>query len=1155
MKKVLNKIFIIIFIFIIAILIQSISKAVEITSNYYEINNDKSIISRIEPETTVEEFQSKLKYLNNEIHLYKNKEKTEEVKEGLVGTGMYLDAEEKVYELSIVGDFNGDGKATQVELTNTIRHIVGLKGATLEGIQYMSADITGDGQVDQRDITKFIRYIVYGELDLGKTDTIPPTVSIEKIKQTSNEIKLQAKAIDSESGMGESAEYTFYLKKTNEQDSEYREIQKGTNAILNLTNLEHNTGYTIKVVTKDVAGNEGQATIDVTTERVPNGNEAGTIEFEETAWENNMASVKIKTDTSYKIQYQVNGTNGNWITGDYVTGLRAGDIVYARLTDGLNYGTFIFKTIEPDVIPIPDGNESGAIIFGKVTWENNRASVQISTNTEFYIEYQVNSTSGNWIRGNVVTNLNHNDVVYARLTDGTENGNYTILTIIDNVAPNLDIATTVISTSQINATVESSDEEWGMKEPVEYIYSIKGETGTYEVAYTGEDATYSFKNLSAGKTYTIKVEVQDKAGNKATKETTEKTIEIPSGTSAGSIMFKNITWENGKAKVDITTNKQEYYIEYQVNSFTGNWTKASEKGAQITVENLNHNDIVYARLTDGTSSGNYSSVTIIDALKPNVGISLTAENKTITATATADDNESGLENPVTYTFYMKETGENDTAYVQKQSGTSNVLTVPNLTVGNNYTTKVEVDDKAGNTGIQEKSILIPDDVSPIVDFTVLSKTSNTTTVKATATDEGGLPNPTIYVFYIKETGANDSTYVETQNSSSDTCTFTNLVQGRDYTVKVTVADNAGNVGVKERSILTETIPNGTQPGAINFVNLTWTNGKANVEITTNTTYYIEYQVNNTQGTWTKGTTAGAKVTATNLNSGDKIYARLTDGTSSSGWATLDILDSIAPTLGISTNATTSQITATVTALDNESGMPNPVTYTYSIKTASGAYTVAYTGPNASYTFTGLTQGTTYMVKVETQDNAGNVATKETTATTKQIPTTAGSITIGQPVWGNGVASVTITTNTSFYIEYQVNNTTGSWTKGATAGTAVTLNNLNHNDIVYARLTDGTSSANYISLTIADTIAPEAFNIKVTNITTTGFKISGNTTDKQTGLKDYTYVIEKGGTIVGKVTTNKETKERTTSNNINCVNYNDNSATNTSRSSNISTRRK
>ena len=38
-----------------------------------------------------------------------------------------------------------------------------------------------------------------------------------------------------------------------------------------------------------------------------------------------------------------------------------------------------------------------------------------------------------------------------------------------------------------------------------------------------------------------------------------------------------------------------YYIEYQLNGTTSNWTKATTLGESITVSNLNHNDIVYAR--------------------------------------------------------------------------------------------------------------------------------------------------------------------------------------------------------------------------------------------------------------------------------------------------------------------------------------------------------------------------------------------------------------------------------------------------------------------------------------------------------------------------------------------------------------------------------
>ena len=47
--------------------------------------------------------------------------------------------------------------------------------------------------------------------------------------------------------------------------------------------------------------------------------------------------------------------------------------------------------------------------------------MQVSTETGYTIEYQVNNTEGSWTtvenNGNI-ENLNYNDTVYARLTDG-----------------------------------------------------------------------------------------------------------------------------------------------------------------------------------------------------------------------------------------------------------------------------------------------------------------------------------------------------------------------------------------------------------------------------------------------------------------------------------------------------------------------------------------------------------------------------------------------------------------------------------------------------------------------------------------------------------------------------------------------------------------
>ena len=173
----------------------------------------------------------------------------------------------------------------------------------------------------------------------------------------------------------------------------------------------------------------------------------------------------------------------------------------------------------------------------------------------------------------------------------------------------------------------------------------------------------------------------------------------------------------------------------------------------------------------------------------------------------------------------------------------------------------------------------------------------------------------------------------------------------------------------------------------------------------------------------------------------------------------------------------------------------------------------------SYTVTGLSQGTTYTVYMLAYDKAGNERKSNVkTVTTESIPdgTKQGAITFGATTWTSGKASIQISTNTNYYIEYQVNGTSGSWTKVTTAGTSITVQNLNYNDIVYARLTDGTSSGNYANVTIVDTIPPEAFTVKASNVSETSIKIKGTATDNQSGIKDYSYYVKtSSGTVVNK----------------------------------------
>ena len=114
--------------------------------------------------------------------------------------------------------------------------------------------------------------------------------------------------------------------------------------------------------------------------------------------------------------------------------------------------------------------------------------------------------------------------------------------------------------------------------------------------------------------------------------------------------------------------------------------------------------------------------------------------------------------------------------------------------------------------------------------------------------------------------------------------------------------------------------------------------------------------------------------------------------------------------------------------------------------------------------------------------------------------------VGEIVW-NEDGSVSIETSTSLTgnIEYQVNATAeDGWQTGPLP------TNLGHGDKLYVRVNDGTTATEPQEIEIKDTIKPEEFTITVSeeNITHNSIKIiSEGTQDKQTGIRDYSFVVE------------------------------------------------
>ena len=249
---------------------------------------------------------------------------------------------------------------------------------------------------------------VINEKEFKIQDTIAPTVTIANASSTTNSISATATATDNEAGMGSNPQYTFYIKKTTEADSAYTQIGSSANTSVIKGELEQNTSYTIKVEVADVAGNKGQATKEITTGKIADAGEGlanGAIIASSPVWSGGTASITLSTSSGLTIQYQKGGISGSWTTGTNVTGLHHRDTVFARLTDGRNYGgeasITILDTVAPQAATI---NLSGTstTTAGSVT-----ATVTLKDN-----ESGVNTTASKWVYNTNAGNIGTNESSY-----------------------------------------------------------------------------------------------------------------------------------------------------------------------------------------------------------------------------------------------------------------------------------------------------------------------------------------------------------------------------------------------------------------------------------------------------------------------------------------------------------------------------------------------------------------------------------------------------------------------------------------------------------------------------------------------------------------------------------------------------------------------
>ena len=242
-----------------------------------------------------------------------------------------------------------------------------------------------------------------------------------------------------------------------------------------------------------------------------------------------------------------------------------------------------------------------------------------------------------------------------------------------------------------------------------FKYSIKKQGEEYGAAEEKSETRHVFSGLTQGGIYTIKVEAT-KDGEQQIVEKTVQVGEIPLAIEG------DVIWTgNGQAEVRIYTNETEYQLEWQKNGIgEGSWTREASGVKEKTITGLKNGDIIYARLYDGTSSGKYANIEVMDKIEPNATMKLSGTavevGENLTAEVTQTDNESGINISQTKWVLSKEAGNIGTEASSYTGGTftktPETITIPTTTGGTYYLHVLTVDNAGNKKEVISERIVI-----------------------------------------------------------------------------------------------------------------------------------------------------------------------------------------------------------------------------------------------------------------------------------------------------------------------------------------------------------------------------------------------------------------------------------------------------------------
>jgi len=631
-----------------------------------------------------------------------------------------------------------------------------------------------------------------------------------------------------------------------------------------------------------------------------------------------------------------------------------------------------------------------------------------------------------------------------------------------------------------------------------YYYSLDG-SDWKQVSST----TYDIKFTSNGKVYAKTV---DASGNTATASA-YTVANMDTSAPSVSITKLNVSTDSIKVEASCSDNISGI-IKYEFSKNGGTtWVDRGTK-SNYTFSNLTQTTEynIVVRCTNGSGMTNtFSSSSKTGTIQaPTIAqiSQVPTDTKTYPTYATSrvirvTYYSANIENPKYYYSYDGSTWNESTSLTKDLTFTSN---------GKVYAKTV---DSSGNTATASTyTVANIDTTAPSCVLSVGSIKTDRVTLIANASDsESGI---TKYEFS-KDGG---TTWVN--NGTTSSYTFTSLTSGTSYKFLVRCTNGSGLTAsdTKTDKPLTPTAPVITQysqtPSGTyaqqRIIRITYSS--ANIVTPT-----YEYSLDGSNWSTSSGTTKDVTFT----NNG-KLYARVKDSsgnTVNASTYTVSNIDTSAPSCSLSVGTIkTDRITLTATASDSESGVAK---YEFS---KDGGITWINNGTNSSYTYTGLTSGTSYKFSLRCTNGSG--VTTSVTKTEKPLTPTAPTITqYSQTPSGTYAQSRVIRITYSGVnivsptYEYSLDGSTWSTSSSTTKDVTFTSNGK-----LYARVKDSsgnTATASTYTVSNIDTSSP---NVSATagTIKTDRITITASCSDSQSGITKYEFSKDNGSTYTNNGTT-------------------------------------